>query len=266
MSVDSKKERVVLVVHGVQIGSGDNLQQHEKVKQLIEGTRHGNPVQYRTELYAYENINNQAQKKFSSLIGKIAQTPIQAVAAKVALDLIGDVVIARLDGSTAATIRSGLKEKIHSFFANGNPCYLVGHSLGSVYVLDVVNELMKDRTFFDRNDRTTWPIQGMVTIGSPLGLGMFRNNRRKIQQLGNGLSSFRWDNYWDPTDPVVSGRIFGTQLQGTDVAQKYLNANEDAGWAIFDVPMDTGKQWLLSHTAYWDHPTVGHGIVNQLIN
>ena len=88
-----------------------------------------------------------------------------------------------------------MKERILEVYEDGNPCYVVAHSLGSIYALDVVNELIRDSNYFDRSNRKQWPVQGLVTIGSPLGLSIFKRN--KVASLGEGRNFLRWMNYWD---------------------------------------------------------------------
>lgn len=267
MPVVPHKTRRVLVVHGVQLGGDDGLNQHRLVNELIQARLGGIPVHYGVDLYRYENINDEAQQAYNRLVGLMASTPVGSVLASSALDMVGDVVINLADGSTAATIRDGLKEKILAYFDAGEPCYVLAHSLGSIYAFDVLRELMQSTDYFDRASRRSWPVQGLLTIGSPIGLGMFRvAGRRTVSQLGEGTQWFRWVNYWDRTDPVVSGSIFGKQLLGQKIAEKYLSSDERQGWAIHDRPVDTGKVWLLSHVAYWENPVVGDGLVNMLTN
>lgn len=267
MSVDPALPRKILVVHGVQTGSDENLDQDRLVHELVSARLGGIPVRFETGLYRYENVNDRAVAKLRKLLVGLARTPLNAVAANTVLELAGDVVISLADGSTAAEIRRGLRRRIEEIFHDGNPCYLVAHSLGSIYALDVLKQLMKERDLFNRASRRSWPVQGLITLGSPIGLGMFRKGaRRTVASLGPGTKMFRWVNYWDRMDPVVSGDIFGTALRGFAIAERFLTDSERQGWAIHDMPVDTGKAWLLAHTAYWGNPMVGDGLVNMITN
>jgi hypothetical protein len=267
MPVNPTKSRTVLVVHGVQVASDKKLNQHKQIDELLRSRLGNTALDFKAELYRYENLNDATLKKFKTLIDLIAKTKVGKVLAKTALDLVGDVVINLADGSTAAKIRAGLRERILETYDKGNPCYIVAHSLGSIYAFDVINELMKEDDFFLRDSRKTWPVQGLTTIGSPIGLGMFRSRgRRTIAQLGAGNKWFRWNNYWDRTDPVVSGNIFGKQLNGFDIAEKYRTDSPEQGWAIRDINVDTGKGWLLAHVAYWESPFVGDGLFSMVAN
>lgn len=266
MAVDPKKPRTVLIIHGVQTGDDNDLIQDQLIEQLLKSRLGNMPLQFKTDLYRYENLNNQAQSKYQKLIKLIAANPIGEVLAGNALDLIGDVVTARLDTSTAAQIRQGFKNKILEIFTEGSPCYVVAHSLGSIYAFDVINELIKDKHYFDRNSRRTWPVQGLITLGSPIGLSMFKKRRQKVQSLGEGTKMFRWLNYWDRTDPVVSGKLFGQTLSGFEIAEKYRTESPNLGWVIRDRPVDTGKAWLMAHVAYWENPMVGDGLFDLVTN
>jgi hypothetical protein len=267
MPVDPSKPRKVLVVHGVQSGTDVDLDQDHLVAALIEARLGGLPLQYEVDLYRYENINDRALAKFKRLIGLIAATPLNAIVANTVLDLVGDVVIALADDSTAAGVRAGLRKRIVETYELGQPCYVVAHSLGSIYAFDVINELMKTSGYFERGSRKTWPVQGLVTMGSPIGLGMFRiGSRRRVANLGQGTKWFRWINYWDRTDPVVSGQIFGKHLTGLRIAEKYLAPDLKQGWVIRDRPTDTGKVWIMAHVAYWQNPMVGDGLVDLITN
>lgn len=267
MSVDPKKQRKILIVHGVQIGSDADQKQDKVITELVNNRLGNIPLNFKSELYRYENINDAAQKKYKRLSNLIVKTPIGKVVAEKAIDLIGDVVTSYLDTSTAAKIRTGLRKQILKHYNNGNPCYIVAHSLGSIYAFDVINELMRENEYFDRGSRKSWPVQGIMTIGSPIGLPMFKKGgRKKVTDLGPGNKWFRWVNFWDRTDPVVSGNIFGKQLQGYDIAEKYQSGSLDQGWVIRDKSIDTGKIWLMSHVSYWDNPIVGDNLVDMITN
>lgn len=266
MAVDPRKSRRVFVVHGVQLGDNEDLTQHELIQRNVQARLGDLPLRFKAELYRYEDLNDEAQQKWKLLLNFLVSAPIGTVAGE-ALDLIGDVVTARLNTSTAHAIREGLKDRILRFYDAGHPCYLVAHSLGSIYALDVVNELMRSDGLFDRGSRRTWPVQGLVTLGSPVGLDLFRTKgRKRLANLGEGYKWFRWMNYWDRTDPIVSGAIFGTQLEGYDIAEHYRTQSVRQGWVIRDRPVDSGQQWLLAHVAYWEHPIVGDGVADLIAN
>ncbi len=266
MAVDPTKPRMVLVIHGVQLGDNADQNQHVTVKELLKNRLGNIPLQYETDIFRYEDLNDQAQNKYQKLIKLILTTPLGAFLSGKAIDLVGDVVTAKLDTSTAAEIRKGFKDKIVGIFETESPCYIVAHSLGSIYALDVISELIRDNRFFDRNSRRTWPVQGLVTIGSPIGISMFRKGRQSVAALGSGTKWLRWLNYWDRNDPVVSGEIFGKTLQGHQIAEKYLNGLTKQGWVIRDIPVDTGKIWLPAHVSYWENPMVGDGLVDLVTN
>jgi len=267
MSVDPRNPRTVLCVHGVQVGDDDELKQHELIRALIDSRLGNIPLNFQTELFRYEDINDEAQALYQKLVKLLIKTPIGSYVAQQALDLCADVVSASLDTSTAADIRDSLREAIMDIYEAGNPCYLVAHSLGTIYAFDVVNDLMKEGAFFDLNSRRSWPVQGLVTMGSPIGLNLFQSSRRsKVTELGAGDKWFRWLNYWDRTDPVVSGKVFVAQQRGFEIAEHYQTSSAEQGWVIRDRVVDTGKAWLMAHVAYWDNPMIGDGIVDMITN
>lgn len=265
MPIDPKKPRKVLVVHGVQTGTDADLNQDKLIDELIKSRLGNIPFSYQCELFRYEDLNDAAQKKFTQLIDLLVQNPVGKVVTKKVLDIVGDVVISLSKNSTANQIRDGLKQRLIDIYNEGSPCYIVAHSLGSIYAFDVLNELMADRQYFDRSSRKTWPVQGMLTIGSPIGLDMFRiTGRNKIRNLGEGDKWFRWLNIWDHNDPIVSGNIFGSNLAQYKIAESFLSSDPKQGWVIRDIAADTGKVWLMAHTAYWQSPVVGDKLVDMV--
>lgn len=265
MSVDPSKPVKIIVVHGVQLGKDKDQKQHVDIKNLIKNRLAGVPLSYTTEMHTYEDINDNAIKDIKSLLKLISKSPVASILSQVTLEVVADVVISLKNGSTATSIRAGLSKRILECYKKGQPCYVVAHSLGSIYALDVINELIAgDNEFFDRDRRETWPVQALVTLGSPIGLDMFRHNRPNVASLGTGSKMFKWLNYWDRTDPVVSGQIFGKYLKGFDIAQSYIEETREQGWMIRDIPVDTGNRWLLAHTSYWTDSKVGDGIVDLI--
>ena len=262
MAVDLRKAPRILVVHGVQLGDGSDLHQHETLRETL-GIRLGNiPFEFHTELYNYEGLNDRAQRLLRTVLNLFPADPVSKVALRAALDIIGDVVINLSNGSTAHRIRKGLKDRILQIYAQEEPLFIVAHSLGSIYAFDVINALIKSPHCFVRRDRDTWPVQGLVTIGSPIGLQMFK--RRKVNPLGDGRPFFNWRNFWDRSDPVVSGSFYGKPLQGYSIAERFPTDDPDCGWFIRDTVLDMGKAWLPAHVAYWTHPVVGDQILELI--
>lgn len=266
MAVSIDKKPIVLVVHGVQLGEDKELSQDEDIRELVQSRLAGTYFDFDVDLYCYENLNDKVQSKFKTLSKLIISSPIGGVLAKSTIDIVGDVVTSLADSSTAQKIRAGLRQKILSYYELGHPVYLVAHSLGTVYSFDVINQLIADKAYFDRNNPLVWPVQGMITMGSPLGLAMFKATGRKTaKNLGAGNFNFKWLNYFDVNDPVVSGNIFGKSLTNTKIAERYKKDSMEFGWFIRDFPVDTGKTWLLAHTAYWNSAAVGDGLVNMMV-
>ncbi len=260
MPVDPKKKRIVLIVHGVQSGDDAGMNQDVTIRQLITDRLNGMHLDFDTVMYKYENINDQAQKRLRQVIGIFSQGLHAQKPIDMAADVVLDVLINLRNGKTAKAIRTGLKNKILEYYKAGNPLYIVAHSLGTVYSFDAVNELMADKKLFKPNDRKTWPVQGLVTLGSPLGLAMFK--RTGVRKLGKGKYQFRWTNVLSRTDPVVTGSLYGKPMKGYTAVEKYTKKANN--WFIMDKVVDTGSVWLIAHVDYWPHGTIGDLLVDMV--
>lgn len=269
MGVDLTAKRKILVVHGIQTGSSEDQNQHEELAKLLKKTKPGLDGTYKTDIFRYEDLNDddkgvRALQLLLKLLGHFVAVSGPALKlAEGAIDLLGDVVINLEDGATAKLIRRKLKAKILESYDAGEPLFLVGHSLGSVYSFDVVNELMAEPDMFMRDNMETWPVQGFMSLGSPLGLSLFKRNR--VQKMGPGGEFFPWRNIWDPTDPVVSGSFYGKSLQSYVIEGRFKSHDIPSGWDIEDFPISTKQKWLLAHVAYWKHDRVGEELGNMLI-
>ncbi|MGQ8364742.1 hypothetical protein [Glaciecola sp. 1036] len=264
MPINPNADPVVLVVHGVQLGEDDDANQHLDIEALVKA-RQVAPQAFSVDAYKYENVNDQAVAKLKDLSRILIRSTVGQILTPKVIDIVFDVVISLRNGSTANRIREGLKQKILSYYQAGRPLFIVAHSLGSVYTFDVINELIKEGPYFKRNAPLTFPALGLVTIGSPLGLDMFKATGRNIaEKLGTGRVPFQWLNYFDTNDPIVSGNIFGKQLTDLSIAGNYRQDGDDFGWFIRDFPVVTGKAHLLAHIAYWNDIKVGDGLVGLL--
>jgi len=264
MAVDPLMAKKVLVVHGVQAGEDEDQNQHKDIKQLVETRLNGAPLEFDTEMYRYENINDKAQRLLRTVLKLFVTNIIAQKAVDLTADVVGDVVIALHDGSTAYTIRQGLVDRILEIYEEGNPLYVVAHSLGTIYAFDAVNQLIRTDGCFDRDDRKTWPVQGLITLGSPIGLRMFKRN--KVARLGPSTKPkfLRWINYWDRTDPVVTGSFYGKPDAGYNIVERFATDDEECGWIIQDKVVDVGSAWLAAHVGYWSHPGLGDDLVSLL--
>jgi hypothetical protein len=272
MSVDPLKPRKILAVHGVRTDRDDNIKCHEVLRELIIDRLNNMPVNFEIEMYKYENINDAAQGKLTKvldvfltkLIDKVPFGKLLGSLIDQGIDLVGDVLIKLKEGTTAKVIRDGLIERVEEIYEEGNPLYIVAHSLGSIYAFDAVNELMKNRQYFDRESRRTWPVQALVTMGSPIGLAMFKRNT--VKNMGVGRHYFRWINYWARTDPVVSGSFYGKPYDGYHIAERFSTSAEKCGWFIQDRVIDLGKTWLMAHAGYWQDPGIGDDLVTLILS
>lgn len=218
----------LLVIHGVQPGTDEELNQDQDILKLVQSS--DPQAQIKVDLYRYENLNDAAQlrrrRAFNQLFGNLLTK-----VADPALDFALDVVINLEADATATQIRKGLKQKILNYYADGEPLILIAHSLGTVYALDVLNELAMEG-HFDSDDRNQWPVQALMTLGSPLGLRLF--GRSWLESVGKGKSKMRWVNIWDENDPVVSGDIFGDPMKVMLALPQFCSICEGKGWTLSD--------------------------------
>lgn len=260
MAVDPKLPRKILVVHGVQAGTDEDQKQDESIRRLVTARLNGLPVRFEVELYRYENVNDAAQRRLRDALGLLTSSLLARRVLDQAADVVGDVAIALHDGSTAASIRAGLRERIMDVFRAGNPLYVVAHSLGTIYSFDVINQLACESGCFDRTSRRTWPVQAFMTLGSPLGLEMFQ--RRRVKAMPPGHKTFRWINHWDRLDPIVTGSFYGRPQEGYEIVERF--ADPDSGWFVQDRPISTSAAWLLAHVGYWTNPVVGDDLAGLI--
>ncbi len=126
MPVDSKKSRKILVVHGIQTGSNKDINSHKAIEKLVTERLDGVPVEFETDIYRYENINDRAQKRFKKLLGVFLDRLIKKIPFRKLLDtvtyygidLFGDVIIKLKKDTTGKTICDGLIEEIENIYPN----------------------------------------------------------------------------------------------------------------------------------------------------
>lgn len=278
MPIDFRKPADILVVHGVQTSEDSKIESDKQIRTLVSralADSHIIDKQFAVRGFFYEDINDKAQK-FYQLIGKAltAGRPLEGEILKNAIDLVGDVVTAAKNTSTAAKIRNKLRKEILKSYANGRQLLLVAHSLGTVYGLDAIVDLIGDRRYFKGDKIATWPVQGFVTMGSPLGLGLeFAGvkvfEKRQIQTVpGAEVAMFPWHNYYNALDPVVSGSLFGvpTPIEGSQgpVERRYGPDLLNTNWKLKGHAVTSGQQWLFAHVQYWTNPSIGDRIIEML--
>lgn len=277
MPVDFTKPAHILAVHGVQTCKDADIDCAEQIRKLVARSLAASHVerQFAVDAWLYEDINDDAIKLCKTLAGAVLKgKPLAGKALHLIVDLVGDVVMAAANGSTAAKIRAGLRGKIIASHEAGHPLVVVAHSLGTVYALDVVSELIGDVRYFAGDDRTTWPVQGLVTMGSPLGLEIDLEDitvfdERPLKNLrGAKHSLFPWHNYFNRLDPIVSGNLFGkpVPIRGASgpVERRYGPVVLPMKWLLQGHVITQGKQWLLAHVEYWKSPLIGDRLVEML--
>ncbi|MCZ7626616.1 MAG: hypothetical protein M5R38_13270 [Candidatus Methylomirabilis sp.] len=174
MAIDPTKPKRVLVIHGVQSGTDADQNQHQLVKEPIKNRLNNAPLRFETEMYRYENINDEAQRQLRQLLKLFLTNIIAEKVVDLTADTVLDVLIALKGDTTAQKIRQGLVDRLLEIHEEGNPLYLVAHSLGTIYAFDAVNQLIGTPGLFERDNRKSWPALGLITLGSPIGLRMFK--------------------------------------------------------------------------------------------
>ncbi|WP_057830318.1 hypothetical protein [Colwellia sp. TT2012] len=271
MSVDLNLTKKILVVHGVQTGTDADQTQNVDLNASLSKFLVG--IDYSTDIFTYEDINDQAQAIYKRIVSALSGNPITGMVASVAIDLAGDVLIALREGSVYDEIIGKLRAKIMASFEKGEPLFIVAHSLGTIYAFDAVNQIMKDRDLFLYNRKNTWPIQGLVTLGSPISLDLFERDFSKMASLipegeevdDDNTQLFPWQNYWDPTDPVVSGSVAGLPWSEQSFKKRFADEKTyPLGWDVMPRSVITGKAHISAHMAYWDDAFVLGGIAQML--
>jgi hypothetical protein len=278
MPIDFKKPADVLVVHGVQTSEDGKIESHKQISALMNralADSHIVDKEFAVRGFFYEDINDKAQK-FYQLIAKAltAGKPIEGKILELVIDIVGDVVTAAKDTSTAGKIRGKLRKEILKSYSNGRQLLLVSHSLGTIYALNAIVDLIGDGRYFKGDKIATWPVQGFVTMGSPLGLGLeFAGakifEKRVIKTVpGAQAAIFPWHNYYNTLDPVVSGSLFGvpTAIEGSQgpVERRYGPDLINTNWKLRGHAVTSGHQWLFAHVQYWTNPAIGDQIIDML--
>jgi hypothetical protein len=277
MSVDFRKDAHILAVHGVQLGEDESIKSEEAVRKIVAKSLSRSHLEREFEVFGffYEDINDQAQKFYKAIALAVSSgIPLAGSALKAVIDIAGDVVTAAKNTSTAKKIRNNLRKRILRSYKDGHQLVVISHSLGTIYALDVINELIGKEEYFEGDDRNTWPVQGLITMGSPLGLeietlGATLFEKRKIEPVANAeFEVFPWHNYFNRLDPIVSGRVFGAPLKVKGakgpVEHRYGEDTKGAQWLLQGHAVTSGKQWLLAHTTYWKNPKIGDRLVDLL--
>ena len=275
MAVDFDNTPEVLVIHGVQTGDNNDQRQHEYVRATLEhllsnpDLHFDDPLDFSTDIFKYEDINDEATDLVGRVLASMTGNAIAGWVVDKASDLVGDVLLAVAQGTVYDEIKQALSARILAINGDQRPVYLVAHSLGSFYAFEVINDLMA-KFKMAANDKSQWPVQGLITIGSPLGLSLFKRgadslSRRKIGVNVKTTPRFPWKNYWDRQDPVVTGSIMGYPKESEFYIRFDRQAAKQKGWSIRSEEVNSGHTGHLgAHTAYWQNRTVGHGIVNML--
>ena len=264
VSIDFAKKKQVLVIHGVQAGDDADLRQHEEIRKNVIKHLGGIAMPFETDIFRYEDINDEASFVVKKALAALTGNRIAGWIVEQAVDVAGDVAIALLKGPTYELIKERFKARILASYDRREPLFIVAHSLGTIYAFDTVNDLMKQFGMFQWNQRETRPVQGLITLGSPIALDLFGRDWRSMTDLvpagkkvDDSTKLFPWINCWDPTDPIVSGSLAGLPSDAKQFDRKFGDKPLDRGWDVRSRTVITGTGHLAAHTAYWNSADVG---------
>ena len=126
------------------------------------------------------------------------------------------------------------------------PHVVVSHSMGTVIAYDCLKRLDRCAT-----------IDGLITIGSPLGLDEIQDKLKPEWSRADGFPSRKvtggWTNLFDRLDPVCG---FDPQL-----ASDY---GRPGGTAVEDIPVQNEGAWRHSATKYMRQPAFGAALGRML--
>ncbi len=273
MGVNFNNKSKVLIIHGVQTGDDADLRQHEVIRKNLEAQLEGIAVTFETDIFKYEDINDEAAYLIKKILSAMTGNKITGWIVEQAVDLAGDVAIALFKGEVYRLIVDRFKEKIMESYEKEEPLFIVAHSLGTIYAFDALNELIKEDGLFQYNRLETRAVQGLVTLGSPIALDLFDRDWKKMSSLVPGGQTvdidtklFPWINYWDPTDPVVSGSVVGLPWDEGEFRARFGDDETYAmGWDIMPRSIITGSGHLGAHTAYWNDADVCMAIRQMIV-
>lgn len=254
------EKRHILVVHGVQIRSNNDLDYDKLIKKLVFKNS-STVIDFDASMLMYEDTNDNATGVFKFISGILGSNVVVKFLSGLFVDVFGDIFIALKGGSTADKIKANLKIRILEIHAAGQPLYLMAHSLGSIYAMEVVNELIEQGMFDNMNDKTSWPIQALITTGSPLGLDIVHSEN--VAKLDSGKYRFPWLNFWDKNDPIVSGSLLADDDEISHVRDTF-GTIKDKGWMLKDYEVNSGGNWVSSHIGYWECDKIGVHLVTLL--
>lgn len=266
MALDFRRKRKLLIIHGVQRGTNQDLTQHKVIEKNVEAQLKGFGVPFETDIFKYEDINDRAFRVVRKALAALTGNVIDGWVVSQAVDLVSDVALALNEGPTYRRIKRELSSRILESYEKEQPLFLVAHSLGSIYAFDVINDLIREDDYFQGAGIETRPVLGLVTLGSPISLDLFERDWQDMaslvpagQPVTNDFPLLPWRNYFDPTDPIVSGSIVGLPWDEEKFERKFPDKVE-LGWDIRARKVITNQAHLAAHTAYWQDANVGLGL------
>ncbi|MGP5593705.1 hypothetical protein [Corynebacterium flavescens] len=136
-------------------------------------------------------------------------------------------------------VRAQVLNKILDSLPDEGRLVIVGHSLGSVIAADLVTRISPKVQ-----------VEGMVTIGSPLGTSYFSGKKLTKELVNSPQNLGWWVNLWGTGDPVAASRGISAKIE----------------W-VLDLPVKTGWKPVPAHSSknYLSNPNVANLIGTALL-
>lgn len=146
----------------------------------------------------------------------------------------------------------------------GRPPLLVAHSMGSIVSLDLLIRWQLAGRF--NGPRETWPVAGLITLGSPAGIEMpiFHEigylNRAHVLATHRAVPGFRWIDIYDGDDPVATGSALGRLGSKREPLHEVRGYDRHCAGSF-----ETDSGWHFgAHVAYWSDPLTASIVYGEL--
>jgi len=200
---------------------------------------------------------------------KLSQLAADLPDAVESMALVGDALDYAQDVFTYARHREAILDHVEAqILAGPSGLPLVAHSLGSVVSVDLLTRWIR-RGLFAGSNPDRWPVRGLITIGSPLGIDVplpggglgFTDRAETLEALAFDMPRrWRWFNLVDASDPVVQGDITGAVL-----SREPPNLEDFSGYARLGVdqlaPIECGGV-LTAHGGYWGDNATAQAVLD----
>jgi hypothetical protein len=245
-NIDFSKKKVIIFLHGIQETDNEETLQHSKVLHDNFSKFVSDQVDDYLIIHPvlYESINDESLTEYGKQ-GIINYLISKTDIADYAVDVINFVSFNKYH----KMIDKKIQETILHYAEQQYPVYIVGHSLGSMYGLHVINKLIEQHKDCYELESVHWPVQGCITLGSPITNKEFFNTIEFIPF--NGVDVIEWINVFYENDIV-------TDLPFFDEVNLEEEIGKIDGWKYTQHVLQSDEGLIDSHTHYLNDPTVYH--------